>query len=172
MLEIFVTEAQEVLQTIGAALEQAGSAAKTNSVNSADEAELATLRRSFHTLKGSARMVALFQFADAAHAVERVLNNWLADARPATPALFDLLAMAQREMTVWVAELQASGASALDGAAIIAAAARLQHGVPEEQVVAAPVVPEEAVAIAAPEVSEEAVAVAAPEFPAEAVAAA
>jgi len=125
LLEIFVDEAQEVLRTVGAALVQA---------QDADEAALATLRRSFHTLKGSARMVALFQFADAAHAVERVLNSWLAEARPASAALLALLGLAHREMTVWVGELQASGVSALDGSAIIAAAARLQHGTPEHGV--------------------------------------
>jgi chemosensory pili system protein ChpA (sensor histidine kinase/response regulator) len=104
LLEIFVAEAQEVLHTVGAALAQGAHAG---------EAELATLRRSFHTLKGSARMVALFQFADAAHAVERVLNVWLAEGKPATTALFDMLELAHREMKVWVGELAASGASAL-----------------------------------------------------------
>lgn len=127
LLEIFVDEAQQVLRTVGAALGQAHDGA---------EAALTTLRRSFHTLKGSARMVALFQFADAAHAVERVLNIWLAEARPASAALLALLELAHQEMTVWVGELQASGASALDGAAIIAAAARLQHGSPEHEAVA------------------------------------
>ena len=45
------------------------------------------LRRAFHTLKGSSRMVGLKDFGEAAWAFEQVLNTWLADQRPATPEL-------------------------------------------------------------------------------------
>ncbi len=149
LLEIFVDEAQHVLQTVGAAL--AHSYGDTSS-----EAGLSTMRRSFHTLKGSARMVALQQFAEAAHAVERVLNGWLAEARPASDALLAMLELALREMTVWVEELALGGASIRDGATILAAAAALNQ-TPEPAAAVAtpstePVTPELATGPAAPAV--------------------
>ncbi|MCU6496537.1 Hpt domain-containing protein [Rugamonas sp. A1-17] len=121
LLDIFISEAGEVLQFIDATL------AKPRE-ESGSEDNLTMLRRSFHTLKGSGRMVGLSQFADAAHAIERVMNVWLAEARPATDALFDLLNEAARQMGAWVGELVAAGISARNADALVAAAARVQEG--------------------------------------------
>ncbi|MTV40061.1 hybrid sensor histidine kinase/response regulator [Duganella radicis] len=117
LLEIFISEAQEVLVFVGETLPQPRT-----------EENLTMLRRSFHTLKGSGRMVGLNQFADAAYAIEKVMNVWLAEARPATNALFDLLNGASQEMSAWVAELVADGVSSRNADALIAAAARVQAG--------------------------------------------
>ncbi|MYM23363.1 response regulator [Duganella sp. FT135W] len=117
LLEIFISEAQEVLVFVGETLPLART-----------EEHLTILRRSFHTLKGSGRMVGLNQFADAAYAIEKVMNVWLADARPATDALYELLNGASQEMSAWVAELVANGVSARNADALIAAAARVQDG--------------------------------------------
>ena len=46
-------------------------------------AELTVLRRAFHTLKGSSRMVGLNEFGEAAWSQEQLLNGWLADQKPA-----------------------------------------------------------------------------------------
>ncbi|MYM87951.1 response regulator [Rugamonas sp. FT82W] len=121
LLDIFISEAGEVLQFIDATL------AKPRAESGSEE-NLTMLRRSFHTLKGSGRMVGLSQFADAAHAIERVMNVWLAEARPATDALFDLLNEAARQMGAWVSELVAAGVSARNADALAAAAARVQDG--------------------------------------------
>ncbi|MYN16570.1 response regulator [Rugamonas sp. FT107W] len=121
LLDIFISEAGEVLQFIDATL------AKPRAESGSEE-NLTMLRRSFHTLKGSGRMVGLSQFADAAHAIERVMNVWLAEARPATDALFDLLNEAARQMGAWVSELVAAGISARNADALVAAAARVQDG--------------------------------------------
>ena len=45
--------------------------------------ELTVLRRAFHTLKGSSRMVGLNEFGAAAWSLEQLLNSWLADQRAA-----------------------------------------------------------------------------------------
>ena len=45
--------------------------------------ELTVLRRAFHTLKGSSRMVGLNEFGSAAWALEQLLNSWLADQKSA-----------------------------------------------------------------------------------------
>ncbi|NYE61829.1 chemosensory pili system protein ChpA (sensor histidine kinase/response regulator) [Duganella sp. 1224] len=117
LLEIFISEAREVLEFVGETLPRPRT-----------EEHLTMLRRSFHTLKGSGRMVGLNQFADAAYAIEKVMNVWLAEQRPATDALYELLDGAARELEAWVAELAAKGVSARNADTLIAAAARVQQG--------------------------------------------
>jgi chemosensory pili system protein ChpA (sensor histidine kinase/response regulator) len=127
LLEIFIMEAEEVLGLVAQTLPLAES-------SPANQEALTLLRRSFHTLKGSSRMVSLERFAEAAAAVERVMNLWLSETRSATPELLALLRQAHAELSGWVAELVADGASSRDGAAIVAAAARvLEGGAPEEE---------------------------------------
>jgi chemosensory pili system protein ChpA (sensor histidine kinase/response regulator) len=147
LLEVFITEAQEVLVFVDATL------AKPRAEAGSEE-NLAMLRRSFHTLKGSGRMVGLNQFADAAYAIEKVMNVWLAEQRPVSDALFALLDSAAREMGAWVAELVASGISARNADALAAAAARVQEGeafVEPTGAAEQPPMIEEIEAIAAPE---------------------
>ena len=127
LLEIFILEAQEVLSFVLEALPQAES-------NPASQETLTLLRRGFHTLKGSSRMVSLDSFAEGAAAVERVMNLWLAEARSATPELLSLLRQAHAELSAWVAELAAGRASQRDSAALVAAAARVQAGAAPEEI--------------------------------------
>ena len=121
LLEIFVTEAGEVLDTVDGTLPQLHA-------NPAAQDALTIVRRAFHTLKGSARMVGLDEFAAAAAALERVMNVWLADGRAATPDLLALAAHAHAQLLPWVAELAHSGQSARSGAGLVAAAERVQAG--------------------------------------------
>ena len=121
LLEIFVLEAGEVLDTIAATLPELRRDPQAQDA-------LTIVRRAFHTLKGSARMVSLDEFALGAAALERVLNVWLADGRAATSDLLDLAEHAHAELTPWVAELAANGASARGSAGLIAAAERVQDG--------------------------------------------
>jgi chemosensory pili system protein ChpA (sensor histidine kinase/response regulator) len=121
LLEIFVTEAQEVLAAVAATLPAAHA-------EPASQETLTLLRRSFHTLKGSGRMVGLERFADAAAAIERVMNLWLAEARPADADLLALAGAAHAQLSAWVGELVAAGTSTRDGAALVAAAERVREG--------------------------------------------
>ena len=73
---IFLEEANEVIANGREATRAL--AADTHSVD-----ELTVLRRAFHTLKGSARMVGLNEFGEAAWSLEQLLNSWLADQRSA-----------------------------------------------------------------------------------------
>ena len=70
---------------------------------------LTTIRRSFHTLKGSGRMVGLKDFGEAAWSIEQTLNHWLRLERPASPALISLIDHALAEFSGWIGQLQ-SGA--------------------------------------------------------------
>ena len=103
--DIFLEEAREVVQNGLAAL-------ATLSANPSDLAELTTLRRAFHTLKGSSRMVGLTEFGEAGWAMEQVLNAWLAEQKPASDDLRTLAADAMRGFGFWVEDI----AAAKDGA--------------------------------------------------------
>ncbi len=96
--EIFLEEAREVVQT-GAQAVTALDAAP------ADLAEQTTLRRAFHTLKGSSRMVGLAEFGEAAWAMEQLLNTWLADQKPASADLRALCGEAMRQFGQWVEDI-------------------------------------------------------------------
>jgi chemosensory pili system protein ChpA (sensor histidine kinase/response regulator) len=121
LLEIFIGEAQEVLAVVAGALPAAHA-------NPDSQETLTRLRRSFHTLKGSGRMVGLEQFAHAAAAVEKVMNVWLAESRAATPDLLALLDRAHADLSAWVSELAAGAQPARSGEPLADAAARVQEG--------------------------------------------
>ena len=58
-----------------------------------DREALTTIRRGFHTLKGSGRMVGLMDLGEAAWEVERVMNLWLEQKRGRRPRLLELLTL-------------------------------------------------------------------------------
>jgi chemosensory pili system protein ChpA (sensor histidine kinase/response regulator) len=115
---IFIEEAHEVLAGIGGQLPQLES-------HRQDSEALVTVRRSFHTLKGSGRMVGLADFGDAAWAVEQVLNRWLQLEQEATPALLDMVRQAHRLFADWVAKLEAGDGVRHDASALIDACGQL-----------------------------------------------
>lgn len=98
LLEIFLDEAREVVQN-GLA------AAKAVALNPADLAEQTTLRRAFHTLKGSSRMVGLTEFGEAAWSFEQLLNTWLAEQRPASSDLITAATSAMQAFGNWVEDI-------------------------------------------------------------------
>jgi chemosensory pili system protein ChpA (sensor histidine kinase/response regulator) len=71
LAEVFLMEAEEVLANMGTAF-------KALENNIGDTAEQTNLRRYFHTLKGSGRMVGLEFMGEAAWMVEQTLNKCLA----------------------------------------------------------------------------------------------
>ena len=121
LLDIFMSEAEEVLSFVKHAVPDAR-------VNASDQDRLSTLRRSFHTLKGSGRMVGLTSFAEAAYSVEQVMNLWLAEARTATPDLFALLDTSVDELGQWVTDLRTAGKSSRTPAKLSKAAERVKAG--------------------------------------------
>jgi chemosensory pili system protein ChpA (sensor histidine kinase/response regulator) len=98
---IFLDEAREVLHNGLAAVSALGSRPD-------DDGELTVLRRAFHTLKGSSRMVGLMDFGEAAWSFEQVLNTWLADQRPATPELLTGTRSALQDFAKWVEAIAAN----------------------------------------------------------------
>lgn len=98
LLEIFIEEAREVLDTMASSTDAARLQPHSQDL-------LTTLRRGFHTLKGSGRMVGLRDLGEAAFAVEQVMNRWLGSERDGTPELFDLLDGARMLFAGWVDRL-------------------------------------------------------------------
>ncbi|MDR2507577.1 MAG: Hpt domain-containing protein [Candidatus Accumulibacter sp.] len=95
LLEIFLQEARDVLGAVEAKLTTLKSRPGDNEV-------LMTIRRSFHTLKGSSRMVGLQDFGEAAWLVEQTLNLWLRKELDATPQILDLIGQAYAAFSRWI----------------------------------------------------------------------
>ncbi len=122
-LDIYLTEAGEVLDTVGehrAQLEH----------NPGDRDALRTVRRGFHTLKGSGRMVGLDELGELAFDVEKILNRLLEEDRPVTPAVLAMIDVAERCFRGWVAELREHGRVRPDATALHAAIRALEAELP------------------------------------------
>ena len=104
LLNIFLEEAREVVGSGFKALTALASA-------SGDISQLTILRRAFHTLKGSSKMVELKEFGNAAWAFETMVNNWLADQKPASPEFRALCTKALTGLRVWVEDIGSNKAS-------------------------------------------------------------
>src|SRR6266568_3171425 len=120
LLGVYLEEAEEVLATIRGHLE-------TLRVEHANKEALTTIRRGFHTLKGSGRMVGLMRLGDAAWAVEQTMNLWLHEERAATPDLLKLIGAAHDYFSESIARLKAGSASG-DGHALVALADKVRQG--------------------------------------------
>ena len=101
--DIFLEEAREVVAN-GMAAVQALRAAP------GDLREQTALRRAFHTLKGSSRMVGLGEFGEAAWAMEQTLNAWLADEKPMQAPLLQLSDEALQAFGLWADDIEAGAA--------------------------------------------------------------
>ncbi|PAS98203.1 MAG: hybrid sensor histidine kinase/response regulator [Candidatus Dactylopiibacterium carminicum] len=118
LLAIFLEEAHEVLATIAEHRNLVAAGAH-------DFDALTTVRRGFHTLKGSSRMVGLGDFSEAARHVEMTLNRWLQLEKDATPELIALLDCGVLTFGAWVEQLEGGGSPWRDAAELIAQAQRL-----------------------------------------------
>ncbi|WP_454720357.1 MULTISPECIES: Hpt domain-containing protein [Cupriavidus] len=121
LLDIFLTEADEVLGEVAGDL-RGGLAAL------GDADTVSRLRRAFHTLKGSSRMVGLHRYGEAAWAIEQVMNLWIAEARGPSQAVLDLLLRAHGDLSAWVAALHGDPLAARDAAGLLAAAQAVRAG--------------------------------------------
>ena len=124
LLDIYLTEAGEVLDTIAAS-------ATELAANSDDRTALSVVRRGFHTLKGSGRMVGLTDLGELAYAVEKVHNRVIEEDRPTTPALIALIGVAESSFRRWVDALRSTGRVTPDADALRAALAKVESEFPD-----------------------------------------
>lgn len=121
LLEIFLFEAEEVLACVRQTVPESRNAPHS-------QEHLTTLRRSFHTLKGSGRMVGLTAFGEAAWSIEQVMNLRLSESRAGDADLYALLDKAAEILGGWVEDLQSQGRSDRTPHALIRAAERVKAG--------------------------------------------
>src|SRR3989441_4791066 len=120
LLGVYLEESDEVLATIREHLD-------TVREQHASKEALTTIRRGFHTLKGSGRMVGLMRLGEAAWAVEQTMNAWVQEERAATPGLLQLIELAHEYFSDNVKRLKAGGVSS-DERSLVAAAERVRRG--------------------------------------------
>jgi chemosensory pili system protein ChpA (sensor histidine kinase/response regulator) len=132
LLEVFLEEAQEVMETLRTNLE-------VSRLHLDSRDPWITMRRAFHTLKGSGRMVGLTELGEVAWAVERAMNKWIASDQPATPDLLDLVGDSEVLFQHWVDMLKNGSTTAqIDTSHLLTLADCIEHGKPVPQ----PVIPE------------------------------
>lgn len=119
LLEIFIAEAHEVLETMQDKL-------AALHANPQDVQALTTLRRNTHTLKGSGRMVGLAALGETAWAVEQTLNLWLRQETPVDADLMQLLELNRDTFARWVSHLEDASQPQPDPQPLIALAERLR----------------------------------------------
>ncbi|MFN0162182.1 MAG: Hpt domain-containing protein [Burkholderiales bacterium] len=123
LLAIFLEEAREVLDTVAARSASIGA-------DGVGRDALTVIRRGYHTLKGSGRMVGLMRLGEAAWGVEQTLNLWLQEARPVGADLPRMITAAHGLMDRWIGELTGRGSSSCDGVELIEACTRMRAGEP------------------------------------------
>ncbi len=110
--EIFLEEATEVLETLRVNLD-------LSHLHRSSREPLIVMRRGFHTLKGSSRMVGLTEIGDVAWGVERAMNKWLESNKPANTALLKLISDARQIFQTWVEQLVNGQPVAVDYASLL-----------------------------------------------------
>lgn len=125
LLGIYLEEAEEVLVNINTALSTCRNQPENREA-------LTTIRRGFHTLKGSGRMVGLTDLGEIAWEVEQVMNRWLEQQLPATPPLLELITVASSSFSAWITQLRSRQELKLDGQPIVALAQRLRKSAAPE----------------------------------------
>ena len=121
LVEIFLEEANEVLATLGEACEVCRNKPD-------DQASLTVIRRAFHTLKGSGRMVGLNELGETGWRFEQLMNGWLVEKKSANSDLLRLLGRARDVFQDWVNALQSNQPVALPVPALLAALERVARG--------------------------------------------
>lgn len=133
LLSIFLEEANEVLATI-----QENARLLQSEKHNAEY--LTTIRRSFHTLKGSGRMVGLKDVGEAAWAVEQTLNLWLRKELEVGALLLQMIDLAYSVFSNWVSFLENRVGNPPDPTSLIALADSMRQS--DEEGLVAPLAPE------------------------------
>ncbi|MFZ5556346.1 MAG: Hpt domain-containing protein [Pseudomonadota bacterium] len=93
-----------------------------------DRDTLVTVRRAFHTLKGSGRMAGLPNLGEAAWTVESLLNHWLKLEQDVSPELLAYLNRAHSNFDTWATAMAQDGRVAVNWSRLDDEAATLRGG--------------------------------------------
>lgn len=122
LLEIFLEEANEVLGIMRDNIEIC-------QLHPENLEPLTTIRRGFHTLKGSGRMVGLNELGEVALAAERAMNKCVQDKKPATPGILQFIDDAVQAFNRWVCELGSQGYASIEAAGLVERAVQIENGI-------------------------------------------
>lgn len=149
LVEIFVEEAEEVMEAIN---EQFPNWRQTGSTDA-----LADVRRAFHTLKGSGRMVGATDVGEVAWSVENMLNRLIDKLIQPGEDIFRTIEISMEICPVLVADFEAGRHSTVSSEYIIARATAIANGeaVPAEPSAAAAPVADEQPVVESPEATEQ-----------------
>jgi chemosensory pili system protein ChpA (sensor histidine kinase/response regulator) len=126
LLELFIEEAKEEIAAIGSAF-------PLWDQNPMDQESLATLRRSFHTLKGSGRMVGANLIGEFAWSLENLLNRLLDKTRTRTPGMMSLMRTAVAALPPLVEKLETGRPLPMRVDTLMARANAYAEGIDPEQ---------------------------------------
>lgn len=131
---IFIEEAREVLASLASIDAHGGSPAPSSAPSSSAASPstfapsaLKDLRRGFHTLKGSGRMVGAVGIGELSWTVENLLNRIVEGDLPWSGAVAELVAQVLARLPVLVEEFAAGAAGATQAAVDVALCARAQQ---------------------------------------------
>ncbi len=121
LIQLFIEEAREELSKIQLNLQAWDR-------NPLDDDALTRMRRSFHTLKGSGRMVGARLVGDYAWAIENLLNRIISGTRNRTPALLGVLRDAVAGLPALIDQLETRQPPTFDVADIMGRLHALSEG--------------------------------------------
>lgn len=104
MLEIFLEEAAGIILDLNKWL-------KSLKSDPSEHDTLVNVRRGYHTLKGSGRMVGLSRFGDMSYISELLLNSWISSKKFASPELLQFLEDATDRAASSINDFQTTGSS-------------------------------------------------------------
>ena len=116
--DIFIEEAQEVLAELGEKI-------PVWEVDTHELVALKDIRRGFHTLKGSGRMVGAHQIGEMCWAVENMLNRVLDGTLAVSGALVGFIKDTHRKLPILVEDFQQQRAPSIDPAVTVLQATNL-----------------------------------------------
>jgi chemosensory pili system protein ChpA (sensor histidine kinase/response regulator) len=135
-LALFIEEAREEVASINRQFQLWDQ-------NPADSEALVSVRRSFHTLKGSGRMVGAMLLGEFSWSAENLLNRIIAKTLVRTPGMMAVLREAVRALPQLVEQLDNGRATDFDVANIMARAHAYAEGREPDQVATGTIVPED-----------------------------
>ena len=122
LLEIFLEEAKEVLGIMRDNVE-------ISQLHPEDTEPMITMRRGFHTLKGSGRMVGLTELGEVAWACERALQKCVQDRKQASSGLLQFIVDATQAFSGWVTDLDKQGHTLIEAADLVERARQIESGI-------------------------------------------
>src|SRR4029079_6934259 len=121
LVELFIEEAKEEVANIARQL-------PTWTADSHNSEALISVRRSFHTLKGSGRMVGAQLIGEYAWSIENLLNRLINQTLSPTPAMVEFIAAAAKALPELIEQLEIGLAPKTGGALLMKQAEAFAEG--------------------------------------------